>query len=214
MKNSKTIAVVGAGGKMGTAICNKLKDMFEIVKVEMENSLEDYLNKRIDLVIDFSTARQSVVSANFCAKNNIPLIIGTTGQSEYEMNQIKSASKKTKIIISSNFSLGIFIIKQLISKLKYLLKNQVCDITIIEKHHKNKLDSPSGTALMIKNEIQNALKDEKFSLNILSERGGKEIGTHQIDIYFGDELISLSHKAFSRDAFVDGVFLTVCSIFN
>lgn len=209
MNDLKKIAVVGADGKMGKAICQKFEKEFEVFKVTLSNSLEKLTNKNIDLVIDFSVASQSEVSANFCAKNKIPLILGTTGQTKSQLKKIERCGRQTKIVMSSNFSMGICIIKSLLKNLKDSLKNQKCDITIFEKHHSQKIDSPSGTALLLKNEIEQLFDRKNITLNILSERGGKEIGTHTIDIYFGDELISLSHKAFSRQAFCEGVYFTV-----
>ena len=212
MEKSKVVAVVGADGKMGKEICEKLSGVFEIVKVTEKNPIENLKDQNIDLVIDFSVPNQSVVSANFCKEKQIPLILGTTGHTQEQLEKLKLISKQTKIVMSSNFSVGIFIIKLLLEKLGTLLSNQNCNITIIEKHHKDKLDSPSGTSIMLKKKIEKKFANNKFTLCTLSERGGKEIGTHKIDIYFGNELISLSHKAFSREAFSDGVFITAKSL--
>ena len=83
---------------------------------------------------------------------------------------------------------------------------EMSSICVFEKHHKNKVDEPSGTAIELASVVF-----ENFGVNpqVLSERGGKEVGTHNIDFYFGDELISISHKAFSRDAFASGVLKAV-----
>lgn len=195
----KKITVVGAGGKMGKLICEKLEGRYIVYKVTAENSVYDFPDT--NLVIDFSVPSQSLISANFCKQNLIPLILGTTGLSEMQNLQIESAAKIVPVYRSANFSLGIKILLELLPQLKQRLGAQQPDIIITEKHHRDKIDSPSGTAL----EIKNAAENIGQSVMINSVRGGKEIGTHTIDIYFGDELLSISHKAFSRDAFVDGV---------
>ena len=163
MNKNKVVAIVGADGKMGQSICEKLKSEFKIVKIEKDNSLENFFNDKIDLVIDFSVPSQSVATARFCKTKNIPLILGTTGQTKEQLDEIKLMGKHTKIVMSSNFSIGIFIVKQLLERLSVLLKTQHCEITIIEKHHREKLDSPSGTALMIKHEIEKLFRKNKFS---------------------------------------------------
>lgn len=196
----KKIAIVGANGKMGSAVCKRLENDFEIIKVELGDSVENYNN--LDVVIDFATHETSVNSAKFCAKTKVPLIIGSTGQTDDEMKVIKMASSKTAILKSGNFSIGIAIVKKLIS---IILKEEIDDVTILEKHHKSKKDSPSGTAI----ELASLIKQKNQNLQILSQRGGKEVGIHEIDFYFKDEKITLSHQAFSRQAFADGVFLAV-----
>ncbi len=204
MGELKKIAVVGANGRMGSLICERLEPEYEIIKITEENSLEDF--DKINLVIDFSCASQSVISANYCASKKIPLIIGATGQSASEYAEIVKSSQKIPIMLASNFSVGIFVVKQFIKSLSTFLSDEVLDITIIEKHHREKKDAPSGTAIALKHEIERCIGAK---VNVLSVRGGKEIGVHQIDIYFGDEYLSISHSSFSRNSFVCGVELAV-----
>lgn len=193
------VAVVGANGKMGREVCKILQKDFDIIKIDIENSL--ILAKNADLVIDFAGADSSVESCRFCESVSIPIIIGSTGQSENQILQIQKFSEKIPVMLCSNFSVGVFLQKQ-ISNL--ILNSVDADITIFEKHHAEKKDSPSGTAIELQKNINS--KSDKL-VPILSERGGKEIGTHRIDFYFGDELISVSHSAFSRTAFADGVLI-------
>jgi 4-hydroxy-tetrahydrodipicolinate reductase len=135
----------------------------------------------------------------WCKTNKVPLVIGSTGQSGTQMKEIENASKSIAIFKAGNFSVGI---KNLKNALKSLIINDAQEITIFEKHHKNKKDAPSGTAKEIAEYI-----GKKFNkpVNIIFERGGKEIGTHSVDIYYENEVVSISHKVFSRDAFADGV---------
>ena len=209
MRKNKIIAIVGAYGKMGKILCEKIKSNFEIIEITENNSLYDY--KNIDMVIDFSSASQSVRSAIYCKEFKIPLIIGATGQTETQRNEIIEASKFIPIMMSGNYSYGILVIKKLIELIGNYFKTIKSDITIIEKHHSEKKDSPSGTALILSEEIEQKLNIKPV---ILSERGGKEIGEHKIDIYFENELISISHKAFSRECFADGVIKCIDRMLN
>lgn len=196
----QTVAVVGASGKMGCAVCKKLQKFYKLIKIDLKNSISEA--KNADLVIDFSTGTNSLCTAEFCKSQRIPLIIGATGQTEEEFEKIKSASSEVPVLICRNFSLGIFMVKKFI---ELVYKIVLPEVTILEKHHSRKKDSPSGTAIDLREHIC------KFTLNkpeILSERGGKEIGTHSLDFYFGDELLTISHKAFSRDSFADGVLIS------
>ena len=196
----KKIAVVGAKGKMGSVVCDALKKDFEIVKIDIGDSLE--FKQNIDLVIDFANSETSTKSVKFAVKNNISVIIGSTGQTKDQEKFIKDASMKIAVLKCSNFSIGIQIIKKIIQN---ILKFNIQDVAIFEKHHREKKDSPSGTALELESEIS---KNFGGKVQLLAERGGREIGTHKIDFYFGDEVISLEHKAFSRKAFADGVLLS------
>lgn len=194
------MAVVGAKGKMGSAVCRRLSGIYGIIEIDRQNSIDDA--KGTDLVIDFASGASSVVSAKFCAENKIPLIVGSTGQSKEELSEIEKCGKTVPILICKNFSVGIFLLKKIIDVVYQFVAPEV---TIFEKHHSEKRDSPSGTAL----DLMDCLKTyTNSSVPILSERGGKEIGTHRLDFYFGSELISVSHQAFSREVFADGVAIS------
>ncbi len=198
----KRIAVVGYKGKMGGAVFNQLKVKgFDVVGIDKEDSLEVLTN--IDLVIDFGGAESSAISAKWCAKNGVAIIIGSTGQSDEQNEIIANASKNVAVLKAGNFSVGICMMKKMIGVLKDAKLSSIC---VFEKHHAQKVDCPSGTATELEKVIY-----ENFGVKpqMLSERGGKEIGTHVIDFYFGDEVISVSHKAFSREAFVFGVVKAV-----
>lgn len=201
--SQSAIAVVGASGKMGRVVVDMLiKEMpdYKIIKVNKAKPLK--FSKALKLVIDFSTPGMTVSSAKFCASNNVPLIIGATGQTIAEMSQIQKAGESVPIVKAGNFSFGIAYMKQM---LKLLVPLSPSDITVFERHHRHKIDSPSGTALELAGCIE---RDFKKTAVILSERGGEEIGTHCVDLYFGAEKISLSHQAFSRDAFASGALLS------
>lgn len=198
--DNNLIYVIGGSGKMGTTVLNLLKlNKLNAIAINKNDKL--IFDKKLKLLIDFSTGKNSVQTALWCKQNNIPLIIGATGQTKEELHIINNCKNTIPIMICSNFSIGIYFVKQLLLKLKHL---NIDDIIIFEKHHKQKIDSPSGTAITLKNFINNNLAKD---VTILAERGGNEIGTHTIDLYFKNELITISHKAFSRESFADGVIL-------
>lgn len=200
------VAVVGAKGKMGSEVVKVLLEDFDVIQIDIGDSIEEAKDAKV--IIDFGGAKSSVISAEFAKKQGLALIVGSTGQSEEELKQIRSASSSIPILICSNFSVGIYIEKK-ISDL--ILKYVNPEITILEKHHNQKKDAPSGTAIELMQNIKVKTGEE---VPILSERGGKEIGTHKIDFYFGDELVSVSHSAFSRGAFSRGVLLATKYMIN
>ena len=159
-------------------------------------------------MIDFASHKSSVISAEYCLRKNIPCVIGSTGQTEWENKRIEEISKHKKIVKSANFSKGIDVLKKFVDS---VLMCQPDKIEIIEKHHKNKKDRPSGTAL----ELEKYIK-EKFDgeIKITSIREGEEMGEHTIIVSFGDEKITISHNVYSRNAFVLGVKDVVKTLLN
>lgn len=204
----KRIAVVGANGKMGRLVCGTLKNEYEIVAISKNNNLIEY--ESIDLVVDFGSAESSVNSAEFCFEKKVPLIVGSTGQTKEQLQKINKVADVAALVISANFSLGFVMLSDLIMKMgdygEYFE-----DVVVFEKHHKQKRDKPSGTAIALKEKI-----DKTFGCcsDVIAERGGKEVGTHVVDVYFGDEVLTLTHKVFGRDAFAFGVKLVVENIFK
>ncbi len=204
----KNIVVVGAKGKMGSLVCKLLKEHSDYTVLEIDK--DDDLNNVVsaDMIIDFANASSSVKSAKYAVENHIPLIVGATGQSEEQESAILKAGKQIAVLKCANFSIGIAKVKELLKK---VLALKIEDVVVFEKHHRLKKDSPSGTALELKKSIE---QDFDGKIQMLSERGGQEIGTHQIDFYFGSELISIKHQAFSREAFAEGVCFAVGKMLN
>ena len=198
----KKILLVGASGKMGTAVCKVLENDYEIIKMGKSDKWGYF---SADLIIDFGSAESSVLSAKMASKMRVPVIVGSTGQSKAQLEQIDKFCEGLPYLVCANFSVGISILKGLISQVLNLKMDSIC---IFEKHHSEKKDSPSGTALMLEKFILKNLKTET-KMQTLALRGGKEIGTHKLSFYFGEEVIELSHAAFSRKAFADGVALAV-----
>ena len=193
----KKVVVVGCKGRMGSLIVKALDKKFDVVGVDRNADID--LIQKADLVIDFATHESSVKSAEYCLKNKIPLIIGSTGQSDIENKRIQEISKEIKIIRKANFSRSMDILKQFIDN---VLKMQPNKFEIVEKHHINKKDKPSGTALELKKYIQ---KDYNGDVEITSVREGEEMGEHEIIAHVCDEKLSIKHNVYSRNAFVRGV---------
>ena len=192
----KKIAVVGYKGKMGKPIFLALEENYDVVGVGREQCLEDYSN--LDLVIDVASGESSVKSAEYCLECNIPIIIGSTGQTEQEEARLKEISKSIKVVKNSNFSIGFEVLLNMIDS---CLNQDPIQIEIIEKHHIHKKDSPSGTAIELKKYIER--KSEK-KVEIHSIREGDEKGEHVIKFGLKNEEITIKHNVFSRQAFVEG----------
>ena len=148
-------------------------------------------------------------------ERSLPVLIASTGHDDNEKNLIKEASKKIPIFFSANMSLGVALLSDLAERVTKLFGD--CDIEIIEAHHNQKLDVPSGTALTLANAIKNAREDLEFNIGrhsngkrlsneigIHSLRYGSEVGTHEIIFSNGLETITLKHDAKNRALFAKG----------
>ncbi len=192
---------------------------FEKNDTKMVADIDSFLQK-CDAVIDFSSPSLSLEIAKKCAETKKIMVCGTTGFSEIEKKNLASCAKETVIIWSSNMSLGVNLLMNLCEKAARTLHDDF-DVEIIEMHHKNKLDTPSGTALSLgaaaaqgrgvdlqivgrTSRIGKETKREKGEIGFASLRGGDVIGDHTV-IFAGDgERIELTHKASNRDIFAKG----------
>ena len=140
---------------MGTALTNYIKNISDfnlLYGIDKNNSNLIYnISQKPDVIIDFSTVNSSLNILDYAVENLIPIVIATTGFSQDDENKISEFSEAIPIFKSSNMSYGINIFSNIVSYFSQHLKDM--DIEIIEKHHRNKVDSPSGTALMIANNI-------------------------------------------------------------
>lgn len=202
----KKIAIVGCEGKMGSLISIELQKEYSLCGVNKSNRLEDFCD--LDLVVDFASHESSVKSAEYCLKNNIPCIIGSTGQTKEENKRIDEISKHIKIIKKANFSKGVEILKRFIESVLMLKPDR---FEIFEKHHKNKKDSPSGTALELEKYIRKKFDGE---IKISAIREGEEMGEHKVVAIIGDEKLMITHNVYSRNAFVRGVVDEIKTLLN
>ena len=169
------------------------------------NILEGISNEKdIDLIIDFSIPQNSIQISRFARKENIPMLIGTTGFSEDQLDEINEISKEIPLLIAPNTSMGIALFKKILDYSKEVL-NVASSIEIYEQHHKDKKDSPSGTAINLKDQLKDILSDK--DIHIESSREGDSPGLHTIKLSFEDETIEISHKATDRSIFAKGAII-------
>ena len=171
-----------------------------------------------DVIIDFSNPAALDGLLAYATNKNMPLILCTTGYSAEQLDSIESASKQIPVFRSSNMSIGINLLVDLVKRACSVLGEDF-DIEIVERHHKRKIDAPSGTAILLADAASSALPydanytyeressrkpREKEEIGISSVRGGTIVGVHDIIFAGHDEVIELKHTAASRDIFALG----------
>ena len=164
-----------------------------------------------DLLIEFTTPEATLKNAQLAAEMKVPMIIGTTGFSEQQLETLKTAAKQIPIFWSPNMSIGIVIIRRTINAISQLLFNfglgEKTRAQISETHHEKKKDKPSGTAKALAQELFKAtgwlIRDEE----IQAKREGEVIGIHAVTFDTGTERISLQHEAMDRRVFAQGALL-------
>jgi 4-hydroxy-tetrahydrodipicolinate reductase len=172
-----------------------------------------------DVIIDFANASAVDVLLEYAAGRQIPVVLCTTGLSEAQLEHMKQASTKVAILKSANMSLGINTIMKLLKEITPLFAESGFDIEIVEKHHNQKLDAPSGTALALADSVNEALDNEyeyvydrsnrrekrpKKEIGISAVRGGSIVGDHDVIFAGMDEVVTISHTAYSRAVFGKG----------
>lgn len=223
------IILSGANGKMGRVIQNvvSLRDDCEIVAgVDLNTESTSFpvyadineITEKADVIIDFSNPVLLDSLLAYSKANKMPLVIATTGYDDNQKAQINDASKECPIFFTYNMSMGINLLANLAKKAVSVLGSDF-DIEIIEKHHNQKIDAPSGTALMLADaiceEIDNDMKYEydrhskrekrtKNEIGLHAVRGGTIVGEHDIMFCGRDEIITLSHSARSKEIFAVG----------
>lgn len=219
------IILHGYTGRMGRMVQDLLKDNTEntIVAAVAQDGEDTGIcytsllacTTKADVVIDFSNHAATQDLLAYCTARKLPVVICTTGQTAEEKDMIMHASKEIPVFYSANMSLGIAVLSDLAKKAAALFPD--ADIEIVEKHHNQKLDVPSGTALALANTIKEVRTDATFNvgrhengkrtkqeIGIHSLRMGNEVGTHEIYINNGNECLTLTHEASSRTVFADG----------
>ncbi len=225
------ILLHGCNGRMGQMICNIVKetdgieitagvDVFEGIKNDFPvyPSIK-YVKTDIDVIIDFSNAKAVDDVLDYAEAKNIPVVLCTTGLSDTQLARVKSISKKTAILRSANMSLGINLLLRVLKEISPVLAEAGFDIEIVEKHHNKKLDAPSGTALALGEAIRSSLSEPyedvfdrserrmarpKNEIGYSAVRGGTIVGDHDVIFAGMDEVITLSHTAYSRAVFAKG----------
>ena len=223
------IVLSGANGRMGKVLQTliaKDPELTVVAGIDRNPSQADFpiyqsiteLKESADVVIDFSHYTAVPELLTYCSRKKLPIVVATTGLDETALEKIKTASQHTAVFFSANMSLGINLLAKAIKTITAPLEEQF-NVEIIEKHHNQKKDAPSGTALLLADAVNEAVKEPKKYIygrhgndleNPLSElgihavRGGTIPGEHTV-LYAGpDEIIELTHTALSRDIFANG----------
>ncbi len=236
------ILLSGCNGRMGraiTEICTKNPETVVAAGVDVfTEQKHDYpvydsfsaVSESVDVVIDFSNPKALPGLLEFCIAKKLPVVICTTGYSDDELALIEKASKEIPVFRSGNMSLGINVLMMLAKRAARIL-GESFDVEIIERHHNQKLDAPSGTAIMIAESIEEVLpyqaervydrhsyraKRGYNEIGIHSLRGGTIVGEHEAIFAGRDEVIEIKHTAQSREVFASGavkaaIFLSGCN---
>lgn len=221
----------GCNGRMGRMISDLIAADADIEIVagvdavcETPNSYPVYKSiseckEKADAVIDFSTASIIDGLLDWCVAEQVPCVLCTTGLSEEQLQHVNEASKKVAVLKSANMSLGINMLLKLLKEATPIFADAGFDIEIVEKHHNQKLDAPSGTALALADAINEELDNEyeykydrsqvrekraKKEIGISAVRGGTIVGDHDVIFAGSDEVITFSHRAYSRAVFGKG----------
>lgn len=171
-----------------------------------------------DAVVDFSNPSALDGLLKYCAAKKLPLVLCTTGYDEKQLENIRDVSNKIPVFRTGNLSIGINLVMDLIKRACEFL-GEGFDVEIVERHHRRKVDAPSGTALMLADAARDALPYDpeyvyerqnvrrprgKHEIGISSLRGGTIVGEHEIVFAGLDEVIEIRHTAYSRDVFAAG----------
>ncbi len=173
----------------------------------------------VDAIIDFSAAPAVDGLLDFAVERQIPVVLCTTGLSDEQLERVHEASKKTAVLRSANMSLGVNTLFKVLKSMTKLLADAGFDIDIVEKHHRRKLDAPSGTAIALAEAVNEPLNNEyefvydrsqrreqrpKKEIGISAVRGGTIVGEHEIIFAGQDEVIEFKHTAYSKAIFGKG----------
>lgn len=221
----------GCNGKMGQVISKIVKGD---PNAEMVAGIDKYMgitneypvfesidkcDVEADVIIDFSNASAVDGLLDYCVEKKIPVVLCTTGLSEAQLQRVNEASKEVAVLKSANMSLGVNMLLKLLQDAAKVLAPAGFDIELVEKHHNQKVDAPSGTALALADSINEALDNEytynydrsqvrqkrdKKEIGIVAVRGGTIVGEHEVIFAGEDEVIEFKHTAYSKAIFGKG----------
>ena len=224
------IIIQGIAGRMGHVLCDMIAQRTDcrvlagidqadgaVNGIPVYDSL-DKLDGQGDVLIDFSSPAAVEKALPYCQAHHLPAVICTTGLSEELQLKIVQLSREVPVFKSANMSLGINLLAELCKRASAIL-GESYDVEIIEQHHHNKLDAPSGTALLLADAINEEndgayhyvydrssvrQKRDPKELGISSVRGGSIVGDHEVLFCGPDEVVTLKHTAYSRSVFANG----------
>lgn len=225
------IILCGCNGKMGQVISDLVKadEVAEIVAgidlyTESKNGYPVYetlaaCEKEADVIIDFSSPKAYDALLQTAIEKKLPVVLCTTGLSDEQLAAAEDAAKYIPVLRSANMSLGINTLLKIVKTATEVLAAANFDIEIVEKHHNQKVDAPSGTALALADAINEALNNEyaykydrsqermkrqKKEIGISAVRGGTIVGEHEVIFAGTDEVVEIKHTAYSKAIFAKG----------
>ena len=222
------VLIHGSTGRMGKILCERLTAGYPGLELAAQVSPEAVsdpakcvftslaeVNCAVECVIDFSHHTAVGTLMDFCVAKKLPVVVATTGHTGEEKTVIAEAAKQIPVFFSANMSIGVALIAELAKKAAAVFPD--ADIEIVEKHHNQKLDVPSGTALLLAHKIQEVREDSVLlvgrhengkrtakEIGIHSLRMGNEVGTHEIILATGAETVTIKHEAENRSLFANG----------
>lgn len=235
------ILMHGCNGRMGQVITGLVKedenatitagvDVYDGIKNDYPvfSKLQD-VNVDFDVIIDFSTASVIDGLLDYCEAVKKPVVLCTTGLSEEQIKKAKKVSETVAVLRSANMSIGVNVIMKLLREAVVKLAPEGFDVEIVEKHHNQKLDAPSGTAIALADVMNDEMggcyeyiydrsqvrkKRDKKELGISAVRGGNIVGEHDVIFAGTDEVITISHSAHSKAIFAKGSIAAAKYIFD
>lgn len=221
----------GCNGRMGQVITGLIAEDEEIeivVGIDVSDHIKntypvfaeiEQCNIEADVIIDFASAKAVDKLLDYCVKKQLPCVLCTTGLDEGQLAKVKETAGKTAVLRSANMSLGINMLLKLLKEAANVLAPAGFDIEIVEKHHNQKIDAPSGTALALADSINEELENQyeycydrstrrekrlKQEIGISAVRGGSIVGEHDVIFAGADEVVTFSHTAYSKAVFGKG----------
>lgn len=200
-----TISIAGYKGRMGQILVKELESGtwpgLSFFGGTLSSDNPESLFDGARMVIDFTTPEATRKHIWLAAKHHTPIIIGTTGLTDGDMKEMKNAAAETAILYSANMSVGVNLLAALVEQAAARLGKEF-DVNILETHHRNKRDAPSGTALMLGRSVSSALDGANPSYAV--QRGGDVVGDHTVSFLGQGERIELTHRAHDRSLFAKG----------
>lgn len=218
----------GAMGQVITGLAEEMEDLQIVAGIDLNDirkngypvfSSLEACSVEADVIVDFASAKAVDGLLDYCGAHQMPVVLCTTGLSEEQIRKVEETSRRTAVLRSANMSLGINLLLKLVQDAAGVLAQAGFDMEIVEKHHNQKKDAPSGTALTLADSINEAMegqyhyiydrstrreKRDGREIGISSVRGGSIVGEHDVIFAGKDEVITFSHTAYSKAVFAKG----------
>ena len=221
----------GCNGRMGRVIIDLVKEDTDIEVVAGVDAFGDSnyefpvfkslgeCDVQADVIVDFSNASAVDGLMDYCVSRNLPVVLCSTGLSEQQLAKVKDASAKVAVLRSANMSVGVNALIKVLKEVSPMFAAAGFDIEIVEKHHNQKLDAPNGTAIALADAVNESLNNEyeyvydrstrrekrpEKEIGISAVRGGTIVGDHDVIFAGLDEVVTVSHRAYSRAIFGKG----------